>query len=58
MGKVQERQAIAAMIVDFLAEDGASPFCGRIKYPGEEWEVDDATTSPDSSSFQLGIIKE
>jgi DGQHR domain-containing protein len=40
LGRVQERQAIAAMIVDFLADDETSLFYGRIKYPGEEWEED------------------
>ncbi|MBS7649592.1 MAG: DGQHR domain-containing protein [Candidatus Bathyarchaeia archaeon] len=38
LGKTQERQAIAAFIVDYLAEDEDSPFCDRIKYLGEETE--------------------
>jgi DGQHR domain-containing protein len=38
LGKAQERQAIAAFIVDHLAENEDSPFYDRIKYLGEETE--------------------
>jgi DGQHR domain-containing protein len=38
LGRMQERQAIAALIVDYLVENEDSPFYNRIRYLGEEEE--------------------
>jgi DGQHR domain-containing protein len=38
LGPIQERQAVAALIVDYMAENEDSPFYNRIKYLGEETE--------------------
>ncbi len=36
LGEKQEKQALAGMVVDYLAEDENSPFYNKIKYVGEE----------------------
>jgi len=38
VGPAQERQAMAAYIVDFLESDDESPFHGKIRFTGEEKE--------------------
>lgn len=46
LGPIQERQALASMVVDYMAMNEDSPFEGKIRYLGEEREewhlVDDA----------------
>ncbi|MEM1534827.1 MAG: hypothetical protein QXL60_06590, partial [Nitrososphaerota archaeon] len=38
LGPKQERQALAAMVVDYLDTEPESPFAGRIRFRGEELE--------------------
>ncbi|MEM4591594.1 MAG: DGQHR domain-containing protein [Nitrososphaerota archaeon] len=38
LGAKQERQALAAMVVDYLDTEPESPFAGRIRFQGEELE--------------------
>jgi len=38
LGEKQEKQALAGMVVDYLAEDENSPFYNKIRYIGEERE--------------------
>jgi len=38
LGQKQEKQALAAMVVDYLSEEKESPFYNKIKFVGEERE--------------------
>jgi len=38
LGEKEERAALATMVVDFLEDDDASPFKGRIQFTGEDRE--------------------